>query len=626
MNGLQKFILSFLLLLPGHLHAQYLSAREYFEVDYIRGCTPLSISLTNLNNSWVNGVSWSFTRGGDEGNETMHTYGDPGIFWIIYVGSGTDRPTRDSLRVEVLESQLPSFQLSNCANNRVAISFEEDDFYDEFQVNWTPFDQEDYQANEVPFFDFQVQDNYTVTVKGLLEDAPDNCITIDSADIKTLNEIPEANLNSLELINGSTALLRYELGEDKRYNINQLINASGSPSIVAAIERPADNTELTGLNNFENYYCYFISTTDLCSNEVFNTDTICSVATNLNTENNLIKAEGRGFIYQSTEIAIAKNNEQFFTTTQDSGEFITLLNDDQVECGNQYCYQFSYVQNGVNSIGLNICDTAFSVRTPELPQNISATFENKLRLVPEFYDENIINSYLYHSEDGFEAVIDTFQGPVPEINTHISGMSYKIVYEDFCANISLKSQEVSPVELEATVDQQNNINLSWSEPKGWNTVPIDYTINVSNLDSILLRSLSANNTDFSDEVLMNDPQNLKYQITAYHPEISGINLNSNVASVVLNPQISIPDAFTPNFDGINDGFTFESRFISHIILSIYNRWGQKIFYQEGNEIYWNGIYKNEKVPAGIYIYRIIATDEAGREFTYEGKINVLTIN
>jgi gliding motility-associated-like protein len=66
----------------------------------------------------------------------------------------------------------------------------------------------------------------------------------------------------------------------------------------------------------------------------------------------------------------------------------------------------------------------------------------------------------------------------------------------------------------------------------------------------------------------------------------------------------IPNAFSPNQDGMNDYLNIISNNedISHFHLSIYNRWGQKVFESNSIEKSWDGKYKNIAQEIGIYAY------------------------
>ena len=72
----------------------------------------------------------------------------------------------------------------------------------------------------------------------------------------------------------------------------------------------------------------------------------------------------------------------------------------------------------------------------------------------------------------------------------------------------------------------------------------------------------------------------------------------------------IPNAFTPNGDGLNDVFKVIPRYdyVRDYVLQIYNRWGEQIFETSGSNNGWNGTFKGKPVEHGTYIYRIAYRD------------------
>ncbi len=65
----------------------------------------------------------------------------------------------------------------------------------------------------------------------------------------------------------------------------------------------------------------------------------------------------------------------------------------------------------------------------------------------------------------------------------------------------------------------------------------------------------------------------------------------------------VPNAFTPNGDGIND--TWNIKFAdSNCTVNIFNRWGQTVFSSIGYGIPWDGNYRGTPLPAGTYYYII----------------------
>jgi len=67
----------------------------------------------------------------------------------------------------------------------------------------------------------------------------------------------------------------------------------------------------------------------------------------------------------------------------------------------------------------------------------------------------------------------------------------------------------------------------------------------------------------------------------------------------------VPDAFTPNGDGLNDIYKPVSANVNVYLLQIFNRNGAMIFSSTHPGTGWDGTYNGANCPAGTYIYRIV---------------------
>lgn len=66
---------------------------------------------------------------------------------------------------------------------------------------------------------------------------------------------------------------------------------------------------------------------------------------------------------------------------------------------------------------------------------------------------------------------------------------------------------------------------------------------------------------------------------------------------------SIPNAFSPNGDGKNDYFRLIYKGDAQIIeFSVYNRYGERVYASETNDIGWDGTYKGDSCDLGTYFY------------------------
>lgn len=71
-------------------------------------------------------------------------------------------------------------------------------------------------------------------------------------------------------------------------------------------------------------------------------------------------------------------------------------------------------------------------------------------------------------------------------------------------------------------------------------------------------------------------------------------------------RILLPTGFTPNNDGINDKLSLivKSDKIKVTDFILYNRWGQMVYNYFDDKNGWDGIYKGEEAPAGVYSYKL----------------------
>ncbi len=98
--------------------------------------------------------------------------------------------------------------------------------------------------------------------------------------------------------------------------------------------------------------------------------------------------------------------------------------------------------------------------------------------------------------------------------------------------------------------------------------------------------------------------------------------DSTSLTVYIYPEfrLFIPDAFTPNEDGLNDFFKPSSIGIKEYDFEIFNRWGDSIFKTSGSQDGWDGSYKGDKSPQGVYVYLLKVIDIKGNSRTYNGKV------
>jgi gliding motility-associated-like protein len=87
----------------------------------------------------------------------------------------------------------------------------------------------------------------------------------------------------------------------------------------------------------------------------------------------------------------------------------------------------------------------------------------------------------------------------------------------------------------------------------------------------------------------------------------------------------VPNAFTPNDNGRNDGFRGYGEGVdwSTYQMSIFDRWGELIYYTENIDEPWDGTYKGAPVELAVYVWKIELVDLKGNDHDYFGHVTLL---
>lgn len=87
--------------------------------------------------------------------------------------------------------------------------------------------------------------------------------------------------------------------------------------------------------------------------------------------------------------------------------------------------------------------------------------------------------------------------------------------------------------------------------------------------------------------------------------------------------IFVPNAFTPNGDGLNDVFQPKGFGIVKYQLRIFNRWGEELMYTEDFYHAWDGMYHGKLSPEDVYTWKINVTDVFSKAHEYTGHVTLI---
>jgi len=150
---------------------------------------------------------------------------------------------------------------------------------------------------------------------------------------------------------------------------------------------------------------------------------------------------------------------------------------------------------------------------------------------------------------------------------------------------------------------------------------------------------SFNVTSWSPAFLFADQDAYQQIFKAYRTELYTITAESsigckdtaevNVFIDTLRPEVLMPNAFSPNGDGLNDVFgprLYNKSGFVVLNFNIYNRWSNLVYKSDGSTSPgWDGTYYNQGVPAdpGVYYYRIEVLFVNGQKVVQKGDVTLV---
>jgi gliding motility-associated-like protein len=90
-----------------------------------------------------------------------------------------------------------------------------------------------------------------------------------------------------------------------------------------------------------------------------------------------------------------------------------------------------------------------------------------------------------------------------------------------------------------------------------------------------------------------------------------------------DPDIFVPDAFTPNGDGSNDVLFVRGLNIASLDFQVFDRWGETVFRTTDQKQGWDGAYKGKPVDPAVFVYWLKVGCKDGQDFFTKGNVSVI---
>jgi gliding motility-associated-like protein len=558
-------------------------------------------------------LSYQFSDNLSRTTDSSFVYSSPGIYRITQFGTFNARGDTLSKQVQVLSTPAPAFLVRYCSKQQVEVQLT-DQQYDRFEVSFSGSTPQQLVRNGIATASFPDASPRQVRVSGFYnglsckKDTLFTILPVNTAAVPLWQNVFQPAPGSINLSFSTQPQFQYQLFQQQD---------EGPETELAVFNPPAANPQLFTQQNLNptSTYRYRVRVTDGCGITQASIQ-IQTLRLNLEAVPDQHTLSWPVYTGESfSRYEVLKNGKVVYT--QPNPNLLGYIDND-LRCRQTYTYQLAVrLSNGLLLLSPEVKATASSLKAPAALENVSVSaVQNKTQL-----NWNKISGAVYYqirssTEGGSFVLLDSILTPPFNTSLFESRVCYQVVYRDSCGNLSAASTEVCPVFL-----TQNGSMLSWTPYQGWQ----------GGAEAFYLEKLDAKG-NVQQEVWLGlslqyalpdvdtSSQLLRLRIRAVRDTLTSF---SNTLLVEQGARLTLPTAFTPNQDQLNDLYQAEGLFIDKASMKVFSSWGQLLFTTQDLKQGWDGNIAGNPAPAGNYVCQVEATDFTGKKLTRQATFTLI---
>ena len=261
---------------------------------------------------------------------------------------------------------------------------------------------------------------------------------------------------------------------------------------------------------------------------------------------------------------------------------LSLCNDENIILGDSLC------------LDINSDTTAFNYAY--------ATYDSENHIALHFSENNngLFHAVKYVNDVLFDTLFNIQPGYIDPSVYPIRKYSYELLFTPSC-DASIQTIKITPTYLELSDYYTNAYTSEYFDGTYKLGQTLDYQlINSDQTESIaqpvVLTQLNTIN--------ITHDLGTHQKIWAEGTNAAGITLRSNAVKIKFNPVIYVPEAFSPNGNGINETLKFYGLPTDQFTFKVFNLAGKEIFITEQKDDFWDGRQQNGDIVKGSYVYQV----------------------
>ncbi len=89
------------------------------------------------------------------------------------------------------------------------------------------------------------------------------------------------------------------------------------------------------------------------------------------------------------------------------------------------------------------------------------------------------------------------------------------------------------------------------------------------------------------------------------------------------PDIFVPNTFSPNGDGTNDTLFVRGQHIDRMEFMVFDRWGERVFFSTDKKVGWSGVFRGKPVDPAVFVYHLTVWCADGQRYFTKGNVTVI---
>jgi gliding motility-associated-like protein len=620
-------------------------------------CPGIPSSFLNL--SWPPGYktncSWDFGDGTTSSDcKPIHTYDKGGTYKVKLSVTTPHGCTGDTVKDVVIKRIEADFTTENnevCVGNTIKIK--DRSISDTTLIGWEWLfdDGTKYSGPEV----IRIFDKIgPVGVRLVIHDAIGCTDTLESVELlKVGDTIPPVptDLLRVSVEDDFSYLIDYKRSTIPDFKSYLLFHDDGLYKEVYDVDQT--RIVVPNVNTLHNVYCSKVAVRNACG---LVSDTLlsypdCTVEVSAQGELNQSRINWNGYegwndvetyyIYRED----IDTNGKFFLLDSVDGQTLEYV-DTNILCYATHTYRIlAKERSGNDQVSWSDTCKATPIYVNSLPPNevVRATVQHdeyvRLEWAATPYSKMPIDRYILEKsiDQGVNyRVMSTVNADEFAMDDHLVEVDsqsyvYRVKAVDVCDDESPYSNIGKTILLHADTGLYQRPVLTWSYYEDWPIGVDKYEVQRKEPDGSFY---SLGYTNSGDDTLFYDMEtklNLRphfcYRVIGhkfYEDSDTGQIVSiSNEDCISVHSWLHVPNAFSPNDDGLNDKFVTPGWYIKEYKIQIYNRWGEKLFESETLYDSWDGTYNGELVENEAYVYIIESIGIDNIKRNYKGTVTVL---